>query len=1152
MSRTSRMALFLALASCCLAQAPTAELSGTVRDSSGAIIPAARLEVRNEETGLSRLTQTDELGLFKFPHLPPGPYRMTAQKEGFRTAERKGLQLHVDDKVQADFTLEVGALAETVSVEAQASMLETEGASRGAVIDNSKIVNLPLNGRNPFSLAALAPGVQPGGGFFTARVFQEPVNQGNFTANGGASFQNDILMDGTSNTVAGHGQLAMTPSVDAIQEFKVLTSNYSAEYGRSSGGIINIVTKSGTNQLRGTAYEFLRNKVLDAGNFFNNRAGIPRQPFVYNQYGFTVGGPVVLPKIYDGRNRTFFFMSWESVKVRRSRFFNGTVPTEAMRRGDFNELRASNGQPIVIYNPFSTRPQGSGYVRDPFPGNVIPASMHDRVAVNASKFIPLPNQQTRTVAQNYIANASQENNLGMWQWRGDHNFSASNRMFVRLSYDRQEDRPPNFYGNAAGEPTTYSYSAQPDWHASVGDTHNFGPSTLLDVRAGYARNGFDRQPRSDGFDPTQLGFSPVLAQQAQELYFPTFSMGGYSGVGSVGNDKFFLGADTYSFVPQLTLVRGRHTIKIGGDFRVLRHNTFNANSPVGSYNFATAFTQGPNPLSSSTTAGDGYASMLIGATSSATAALRASISFQTIYSAYYFQDDFKVNSRLTLNLGIRYDYETPRTERYNRLSYFDYDAVNPAGKDIGMPDLRGGLKFVAVDGNPRGWNDPDRNNFAPRFGFAYQPFSKTVIRGGYGLMYLPGGTSNNGYGAGQEGFSVATTPVTTADGGLTPFTLLSDLFATGLDQPTGSALGMRTLLGQGVRGDPRWVRVGYMQEWSFNVQRELPGKVHVEAGYVGSRGVKIPASFQLNTLPDQYLSLKQGLLDQVPNPFAPVVTSGTLSRPTVTRGQLLRPYPHYTGVSFSQNSAGASTYHSFQMRIERRFSNGLSLLAAYTNAKLISDTDGLKSGGWIPGEVSVGAQNPNNRRLERSVAPQDVSQRFVLNYIYELPFGRGKPFVNSGGVAGMIVGGWAITGITTLQTGRPLELTAPNNTNSYGGGSRPNNNGQSADLPSGERSIDRWFNTSVFSQPEPFTYGNVGRLLPDVREPGITNFDFSALKRFPITERTNLEFRAEFFNLFNTPQFGRPNGTFGNVQFGVIGSQANSPRQIQFGLKLLF
>jgi hypothetical protein len=458
---------------------------------------------------------------------------------------------------------------------------------------------------------------------------------------------------------------------------------------------------------------------------------------------------------------------------------------------------------------------------------------------------------------------------------------------------------------------------------------------------------------------------------------------------------------------------------------------------------------------------------------------------------------------------------------------------------------------VGVDGNPRGWNDPDRNNFGPRFGFAYQPFSKTAIRGGYGLMYLPGGTSNNGYGGGQEGFSVNTSAISSEDGGLTPFTLLSNTFADGLDQPTGSSLGMRTLLGQGVRGDPRWVRVGYMQQWSLNIQRELPGQIQIEAGYVGSRGVKIPATFQLNSLPDQYLSLRQALLDQVPNPFASVVSTGTMSRPTVTRGQLLRPYPQFTGVSFPQNSAGASTYHSFQMRVERRFSKGFSVLAAYTNSKLISDTDGQKSGSWIPGEVSVGAQNPNNRRLERSVAPQDVPQRLVMNYIYELPFGKGKRLL-TGGLGSALAGGWTITGITTLQKGRPIELSAPNNTNSYGGGSRPNNNGKTAYLPPDERSLNRWFDTSVFSQPEPFTFGTVGRLLPDVREPGITNFDFAVHRRFPIRESTNLEFRMELFNTFNTPQFGRPNGGFGNVLFGTINSQANSPREIQFGLKLIF
>ncbi|MBI3681211.1 MAG: TonB-dependent receptor [Acidobacteria bacterium] len=710
-----------------------------------------------------------------------------------------------------------------------------------------------------------------------------------------------------------------------------------------------------------------------------------------------------------------------------------------------------------------------------------------------------------------------------------------------------------FYGNIAGEPNTYSYSIQPDWHATVSDTHNFGPATLLDVRAGFARNGFDRRPRSAGFDPTELGFPAALARTAQQLYFPTFNVGNYSGVGARANDKFFLGADTYSLVPQVTLIRGWHTMRIGGDFRTLRHNTFNASSPVGSYNFSTGFTQGPDPLRSSLTAGDAYASMLTGTTGSATAAVRASISYQTVYSAGYFQDDIKVNSRLTLNLGLRYDYESPRTERFNRLSFFDFDAINPVGRELGLPELRGGLKFVGTDGNPRGWNDPDRNNFGPRFGFAYQPFSKTAIRGGYGLMYLPGGTSNNGYGGGQEGFSVSSTPISSADGGLTPFTLLSKMFAGGLDQPTGSSLGMRTLLGQGVRGDPRWVRVGYMQEWSFNVQRELPGQVQVEAGYVGSRGVKLPATFQLNSLPDRYLSLQRALLDQVPNPFAPVVSAGTLSRPTVTRGQLLRPFPHFTGVTFPQNSAGSSSYHSFQMRLERRFSKGLSLLAAYTNAKLISDTDGLKSGSWIPGEVSVGAQNPNNLRLERSVAPQDVSQRFVMNYIYELPFGRGKPFLSgSRGLVSGLVGGWTVTGITTLQKGRPLDLTAPNNTNSFGGGSRPNNNGQRAFLPSSDRSLNRWFNTAVFSQPEPFTFGNVGRLLPDVREPGITNFDLSVHRRFRIKELASIEFRTELFNAFNTPQFGRPNGGFGNVLFGTINNQANSPREIQFGLKILY
>ena len=1144
------LALLLPLTS--FAQAPTAELSGAVTDSTGAAVSGARITVTNEDTGIPTATRSNQLGLFTVPLLPPGHYRVLVQQSGFRSIERTGLTLHVDAKVDLALSLEIGAVNDTVTVTGEAPLLETSQSSQGAVIDNAKIVNLPLNLRDPFTLAALTPGVQPGGGFFIPRVFQEQAFQTDFSVNGGVSYQNDILLDGTSNTVTGHGQLAMTPSVDAIQEFKVETSNYSAEFGRSGGGIINIVTKSGTNELRGTVYEFLRNRDLDANDFFNNRAGIRRPPFVFNQYGFTVGGPVLIPKAYNGRNRTFFFFGFEGARARRASFNAESVPTAAMRQGDFSGLQTAAGQAISIFNPFSTRASGSGFVRDPFPGNVIPAAMQDRVALNVSKYYPLPNQTGALASNNYLVNASQRNDLDTLQWRIDHNISASNRLFVRMSHDKMTDVEPNYYGNIANDSNTYSGSTQPDWHASIGDTHAFGPGALLDLRAGYARNGFDRRPISAGFDPTQLGFPAGLARSAQVLYFPSFQPAGYSGVGARANDLFFLGADTYSFLPQVTLIRGRHAVKIGGDFRSLRHNTFNAAGPVGSYAFSRAFTQGPDPLRSTLTAGDAYASMLLGALSGGSAQVKAYTSWQTRYFAGYVQDDVKVSSRLTLNLGLRYDYETPRVERFNRLSWFNYDALNPIGPQVGLPGLKGGLEFAGVNGDPRGWNNPDRNNFAPRFGFAYRAAKNTVLRGGYGITYLPGGTNENGYGAGQEGFSVTSPLTNSVDGGLTPFTLLANSFAAGLIQPTGSAQGLVTELGQSVRGDPRWIRTGYMQQWNLNVQRELPGHILLEAAYVGSRGVKIPVSFQMDQLPDRYLALGSHLLDQVTNPFYGIVTAGTLSQPTVTRGQLLRPYPQFTGVSFAQNDAGSSIYHAFELRVEKRLSQGFSLLASYTKSKFISDTDSLKA--FVGTDFSPGNQDNNNRRLERALAPQDVPQRLVVSYVYELPFGKGKALLNGGSrlVSG-VVGGWTVTGISSFQSGRPLAITtSTNNTNSYGGGSRPNNSGQSAELSGSQRTLSRWFNTSVFTQPDPFTFGSTGRTLPDVREAGIANFDFSTQKNFNVTERLRVQFRGELFNIFNTPQFGRPGQSLGTPQFGVISNQANAPRQIQFGLKALF
>jgi len=1135
----------LLMVSAAWAQSTNAQLTGAITDSSAAAVAGARIVATNTSTNIESEAASSSEGVYRIPLLPPGTYRVLVQKDGFRPVSQSGIVLNVNQTARLDFAMQVGDVRETVAVVADSPLLQTDDSAVGGVIDNSKIINLPLNGRNPFSLAALLPGVQPQGGFFAPRVFQEPTLQANFTVNGSASMTNEIMIDGTSNIVAGHGQLALTPSIDGIQEFKLLTSTFSAEFGRTGGGVVNIVTKSGTNALRGTLFEFLRNRNLDANNFFNNRSNISRQPFVFNQFGGSVGGPVRLPKLYDGRNRTFFFFAYDGTRVRRAVNFIGTVPTSLQRAGDFSDTRNAPGALITIANPFSSRanPAG-GFVRDLFSGNRIPASLLDPVAQRVSTFYPAPNLpgQAFTQANNFIANASQANELGIWQGRIDHQVSVKNRLFLRYSQDEQLDTPPNFYNNLATA-RSFGPGVQPDKHATLSDTHIISPSTILEVRYGYARNGFDRRSESEGFDLTTLGFPATFNNAVQSRRFPEFSIAGMSPIGAFNFSRFYLGADTHMAVVQLTKIAGGHSIKTGMDLRSLRHNSFSGGNNAGILTFNPGFTQGPNPLVSGSTFGFGLASFMLGASSGMTAVVRSAISYYTNYYAGYVQDDWRVSKRLTLNLGVRYDFESPRYERHNRLAYFDTEVVNPVGSQVGIPNLRGGLGFVGVNGAPMGQSDPQYKNFAPRFGFAYNVAKHTVIRGGYGITYLPQGTARNCCGAGQDGFTTTTAAATTLDGGITPNDLLRNPFPNGLIQPSGSDLGPRTLLGQGISGFVRYVPNGYSQQFNFNVQRQIAGVV-AEAAYVGSRGVNIPVQYAMNQIPDQYLPLGNQLLDPLPNPFFGIVNSGPNSGRTITRNRLLRPYPQFDGITYPNLSGGSSTYHSLQVRIEKRFQRGLTLLAAYTKSKFISDVSSDKG---FAGDIAAAIQNSNNRRLDRSLSPQDISDRLVVSHVYELPF---KP---QGGFARHLFGGWQLSGITSLQTGRPLIITnQTNNTASLGGGSRPNSTGQSARLDSGARSLDRWFNTSAFTEPAPFTFGNVGRTLPDVREPGLVNFDFSVAKNAAIREQVTLQFRAEAFNIMNTPQFGTPGTALGTGQFGVIRSQANSPRQIQLALKLIF
>jgi hypothetical protein len=1139
------LALLVLLSTVTWAQSTNAQLTGTVTDSSGATVAGARIAAINSSTGVETEAISGEEGLYRIPILPPGSYRVEVRKDGFRALAQSGIVLTVNQTARVDFALQVGDVKEALAVTADAPLLQTDDSAVGGVIDNAKIINLPLNGRNPFSLAALQPGVQPQGGFFTPRVFQEPTLQANFTVNGSASMTNEIMIDGTSNIVAGHGQLALTPSIDAVQEFRLLTSTFSAEFGRTGGGVVNIVTKSGTNAIHGTLFEFLRNRNLDANNFFNNRSGIGRQPFVFNQYGGSVGGPVWLPRLYDGHNRTFFFFAYDGTKVRRSVNFIGTVPTAAQRAGDFSETRTAGGAAINIANPFSSRANpGGGFIRDLFPGNRVPANLMDPAAQRISTFYPAANLPGQPFSQvnNFIANASQVNDLAIWQGRLDHQINTKNRIYFRYSQDEQIDVPPNFYGNAATA-RSFGPGRQPDWHVTLNDTHILSPSTILEFRYGYARNGFDRRSESEGLDLTSIGFPASYNNAVQSRRFPEFGMAGMSPIGAFNFSRFFLGADTHMAVGQLTRIVGRHQVKAGADLRSLRHNSFSGGNNAGIFNFNPGFTQGPNPLVSGPASGFGFASFLLGAPAGATAVVRSAISYYTNYYAGYVQDDWRLSNRLTLNVGFRYDYETPRFERHNRLAYFDTNAVNPVGAQVGLPDLRGALGFVGIGGGPKGQSDPRYKNFAPRFGFAYNLRKDTVIRGGYGITYLPQGTARNCCGGGQDGFTTTTTAATTLDGGITPNHLLRDPFPNGLIQPSGSSLGPRTLIGQGIAGFVRDVPNGYSQQFNFNVQRQVAG-ILVEAAYVGSRGVNIPIAYALNQIPGDALALGNRLLEPVPNPFFGVITSGPNSGRTITRNRLLRPYPQFDGIGYPNLSGGNSTYHSLQLRVEKRFHRGLTLLGAYTKAKFISDVSSDKG---FAGDIAAPIQDSNNRRLDRSLSPQDISDRLVLNYVYELPFQAGSP------LARHIVNGWQLSGITSVQTGRPLIIAnQTNNTASLGGGSRPNSTGQSARLDSGARSINRWFNTSVFTEPAPFTFGNVGRTLPDVREPGLVNFDFSVIKSTRIHELATLQFRAEVFNILNTPQFGGPGTTLGTGQFGVITSQANSPRQIQLGLKLIF
>ncbi len=1117
---------------------------GTVSDPSGAPIVGATVQIKEVDTGTVSNVVSGSQGDYVSPGVAPGNYTVTVDQTGFKSLIRSGLVVQVDQRAEVNLQLQVGSVQEKVEVTADAPLVDTGSATIGDVIENKRVADLPLNGRNALALMFLAPNVKSGAGPTNSGFADRGIALSEVSINGGPLSINNFLLDGGNNNQSFVQDLNVNPTVDAIQEFKVQSGVMSAEYGFTLGGVVNIVSKSGTNAYHGTAYEFVRNNYFDARNAFAANV----TPFHYNQYGGAIGGPLTIPKVYNARNKTFFFFNIEEWQYQFANSIITSVPTLAQRGGDLSGLLTSTGALTPIYDPTTTQANvnGSGFTRTQFPGNKIPVTQLDPVALNYLKFVPLPNRAPSnlfTNANNYIGTSPAHLHMQQYLVKVDHHFNEKNSMFVRYMYYNEFN--DNGGGTIYNDPRfQYRYDNLEARNAIIGDTHSFTPTLFNDFRIGVARNYFPFQTASYKSNiVSELG----LPSSVPNLEMPVFSGTGLPGTGdgSVG----VRGQTTWQLVDSVTWVLGQHTLKMGYEGRLQQANNFQPSNLSGTYNFNATLTG--NPLSPSGT-GSGLASFLLGDVASGSISTFLGEAEKGHSESVFIQDDWRATSRLTINLGLRYDYQPWPTERNNGLSNFNPYAINP------LNGLRGDVIYAGqgFTGSSLGYAPP--LSFGPRAGFAWDIFGKgkTVFRGGYGLYYE--NIFQRDFFGNTAGFANTTTNYT-APGSNTNFPafLLKNGLPSPPIQPIGSALGPSAFLGQAVSYDQGGEPQPKSQQWDASLQQQLKGGWMVEVAYSANHSSHLlSGSYDLNQLSPQYLSLGNALQNTVRNPYAGIVP-GSLGSSTITLLQSLKQFPYYSSVTVRNPHLGDSIYHSGLLSVNKRFTNGLVLLASYTKAKLISNSVSIPvnfGAALVANATITGYQNGlYNRAAERSVDPTDVAQRFVLSGVYELPVGRGKALNISNPVLNAIIGGWQTQGILTIQGGLPIAVTGANNNLA----TRPNSTGQSAKLSDPNQYA--WFNTSVFVNPPNYTYGNSPRTLPDVRGPGAVNIDASLIKSFHIWERFGIEIRGEAFNIANHVNLGMPNAAFvagsnganTSSTFGTITS-ALPARTLQLGAKVNF
>ena len=1148
---TSRViALFVIYANLCLPQQFRSSISGLVEDPSGAVVPNAKVTATQAATGTKYGTVSTGDGRYTLTSLLPGTYTLQAEAPGFSKVVRQNVTLSADQHLNVDLTLQVGTNTQTIQVTSAAPLLENENASQGLTVNTHEIEELPLNGRAPLMFTQLAPGVA----LATNITQTTPFDNGqmaDWVMGGARSYQNELLLDGNDNAQPEVGQAEYSPPQDAVQQVVVQTTNLEAAYGHTGGGTVNVITKGGTNAFHGSAYEFNEVSALAANDWLNDATGKPKPVTRQNQYGFTLGGPIVIPKLFNGKNKLFGFFAFEGIQDSLPESYNLTVPTAAEKSGDFSALLAL-GKQYQIYNPYTAvQVSPSTIQRQPFAGNIIPVSMLSPIGQKIVSYYPAPNEPGLPDGEDNYESGLQTNTFDNELGRIDYNISDKHKLYWNLRHSFKDEYDLAWFNN----PATGRTDDRTNWGSTLDDVYTFTPTLVMDTRLNWSR--FVTQDYYGNGTPfnfaTELGLPASLLAASSHVAFPAIGMTSYTSLGPNGgsgptSEGFITPQDVLQIFSTVTKATGSHTIQLGADLRQYRLGSIGYGYSSGLYSFNNSWTNGPYTTSAASPIGQDLAALLLGLPTGGEFDQEAEGAYRQDYVAFFVEDDWRVLKNLTVNLGLRYDQDFPTTERYNRNVNgwnFGPNPIQPAAQAAyaksPIPEIPpsqflvpGGLTFASP--SDRDIYKIYSHLFSPRVGFAWTPSGangKTVVRGGFGIFEFPNDITTSVMNL--TGYSLITPLTPTQNNYLSPYATLANPFPAGLQQP--QPLNTETALGTSVSFDNQHLLNPYSIRWDFDVQRQIGSNFVVEVGYEGNHGVHLTENQNINYTPIQYLSTKptrdQSVINllsaTVANPFVglfPNSTAGLNTSTKTTVNQLLLPYPEFTGVTENLVNDEGSYYEMGFIQLKRRFSNGLQFVTSYTHSRLMSNF----------------RLNPQTA-LQYEVSSQDYPNRFVAEVSYDLPFGRGKIAGSRfGGLVNGLIGGWTLNSITTYQSGAPL---AWGNVIYLGG---------PIDLD--PHNTQHTFNTAVFDRASADQLADNVRTFPEyfsnLRADSYKNEDLSVIKTVKITERIPFQLRFEFFNLFNHPTYAAPNLSPTSAAFGTITADATNQnmRQIQIGGRL--